>query len=433
MRRHRPTNDNPVGSTGRAWHASAVLRKELAEILCDRRTVLTLVLMPLLLYTLLSFAFRQFLMAFMTSTVVSKELTIGVDTEEQKRIVEAYLAYGAEVPWWKVAGMVGLQSPPATPGPLMAGSYCLAGRFLHEPHIFLPRYDPVGRKGPSPLSIEVKGNAGKALAYGEIDVAVRVSPSASMVQLARESPLAVSAIAASTVGCLSLPQGTGPLLAASTLYPGRVVRTHPLTLLIEGKRPMVLNWDVRFLQFSPRSREVVYVLDQHVNLANARQLHGILSKRGSFVPPVPVRVVRLGVETSEPAPGLSLTALVPLILILMTITGAVYPAIDLTAGERERGTLEILVAAPVPRLALLLAKYIAVVVVAMLTATVNLAMMLVTLHLNGLTGEVFKQTGITVQLVAQLFFLLVLFAAFFSAVLLALTSFAQASRKRKPT
>jgi len=42
----------------------------------------------------------------------------------------------------------------------------------------------------------------------------------------------------------------------------------------------------------------------------------------------------------------SLASLVPLILILMTVTGAVYPAIDLTAGERERGTLEILVAAP---------------------------------------------------------------------------------------
>ena len=30
-----------------------------------------------------------------------------------------------------------------------------------------------------------------------------------------------------------------------------------------------------------------------------------------------------------------LGALLPLVLILMTITGAVYPAIDLTAGERE--------------------------------------------------------------------------------------------------
>lgn len=124
-----------------------------------------------------------------------------------------------------------------------------------------------------------------------------------------------------------------------------------------------------------------------------------------------------------------MATLVPLILILMTITGAVYPAIDLTAGERERGTLEILVAAPVPRLALLFAKYLAVLAVAMLTAVINLAMMLLTLQLNGLTSQVFKDTGITVELVLQLLALLVLFATFFSAVLLALTSFARSFKE----
>src|SRR5207253_6421464 len=61
----------------------------------------------------------------------------------------------------------------------------------------------------------------------------------------------------------------------------------------------------------------------------------------------------------------SLKTLVPLILVLMTITGAVYPAIDLTAGERERGTLEMLVAAPVSRLELMLGKYVAVLTVAL--------------------------------------------------------------------
>ena len=80
----------------------------------------------------------------------------------------------------------------------------------------------------------------------------------------------------------------------------------------------------------------------------------------------------------------SLAAVVPFILILMTITGAVYPAIDLTAGERERGTLEILVAAPVPRLGLLFAKYVAVVTVAILTALVNLLAMIAVLTWSGL-------------------------------------------------
>ncbi len=67
-----------------------------------------------------------------------------------------------------------------------------------------------------------------------------------------------------------------------------------------------------------------------------------------------------------------LAGVVPLILILMTITGGVYPAIDLTAGERERGTLEALIASPVSRFQLVASKYVAVVTVSILTALINL-------------------------------------------------------------
>jgi ABC-2 type transport system permease protein/sodium transport system permease protein len=127
--------------------------------------------------------------------------------------------------------------------------------------------------------------------------------------------------------------------------------------------------------------------------------------------------------------ALSLTTLVPLILILMTITGAVYPAIDLTAGERERGTLETLMAAPVPRLGLLAAKYVAVLTVALLTAGANLLAMTVTLISGGLGKLVFGEAGLSLLVVLQVLALLILFAAFFSAILLALTSFARSFKE----
>src|SRR5256885_5434426 len=121
---------------------------------------------------------------------------------------------------------------------------------------------------------------------------------------------------------------------------------------------------------------------------------------------MPARVVR---KIDEPIPlesnQLSLTAVIPLILILMTITGAVYPAIDLTAGERERGTLEILVAAPIPRLELLFAKYVSVLTVAVLTALVNLGTMTLTLRFSGLGALVFGG-GLSFGVVVQIFFLL---------------------------
>lgn len=63
--------------------------------------------------------------------------------------------------------------------------------------------------------------------------------------------------------------------------------------------------------------------------------------------------------------------IMPVILVLMTVTGAVYPAIDLTAGERERGTLETLMVAPVPTLDIVAGKFLVVIMVSLITALLN--------------------------------------------------------------
>src|SRR5207248_368580 len=88
-----------------------------------------------------------------------------------------------------------------------------------------------------------------------------------------------------------------------------------------------------------------------------------------------------------------------------------------------------LVAAPVPRFALLTAKYIAVVTVAVLTAVVNLVSMVITLQVSGVAQQFLGDTGLTPLLILQMFGLLLLFAAFFSAVLLSLTSFARSFKE----
>src|SRR5262249_48204768 len=144
------------------------------------------------------------------------------------------------------------------------------------------------------------------------------------------------------------------------------------------------------------------------------------------VPPrsSPVRVTVKALSAAGPKSSALIPVLVPLVLILMTMTGAVYPAIDLTAGERERGTMEILAAAPIPRVTVLLAKYIAVLTVALLTALANIGSMAVTLHVTGL-GEALFGGSFAFPVLLQVLALLVLFASFFSAVLLAVTSFAR--------
>jgi sodium transport system permease protein len=77
--------------------------------------------------------------------------------------------------------------------------------------------------------------------------------------------------------------------------------------------------------------------------------------------------------------GYLLSKALPLFIVLMVLLGAFYPAIDVTAGERERGTLETVLCAPIRRVDLMLGKVLAVAALAALTGVLNLASMAVTL------------------------------------------------------
>jgi sodium transport system permease protein len=77
--------------------------------------------------------------------------------------------------------------------------------------------------------------------------------------------------------------------------------------------------------------------------------------------------------------GYVLSKLLPLIVVVMIMLGAFYPAIDITAGERERGTLETILSAPVSRFDLMTGKVLAVATLSAVTGLLNMASMSLTL------------------------------------------------------
>jgi sodium transport system permease protein len=77
--------------------------------------------------------------------------------------------------------------------------------------------------------------------------------------------------------------------------------------------------------------------------------------------------------------GYLLSKALPLFVVLMVLLGAFYPAIDVTAGERERGTLETVLCSPIRRFDLMLGKVLAVATLASITGVLNLASMAITL------------------------------------------------------
>lgn len=141
----------------------------------------------------------------------------------------------------------------------------------------------------------------------------------------------------------------------------------------------------------------------------------------------PIHVSAENVATPQKVGGMLLGSIVPLVLVLMTITGAIYPAIDLTAGERERGTLETLIVCPVPPVELMTGKYLVVATVAMMGAALNLISMGATLHFGGFTKMISASgdTELPLEVLPVILIVLIPFAMLFSAIMVAVCSYAR--------
>ena len=70
----------------------------------------------------------------------------------------------------------------------------------------------------------------------------------------------------------------------------------------------------------------------------------------------PTRITPIDVYTKSESLGKLIGGLLPYMFVLFCFMGAMYPAIDLFTGEKERGTMETLLASPASRLSILLGK-----------------------------------------------------------------------------
>jgi sodium transport system permease protein len=98
-----------------------------------------------------------------------------------------------------------------------------------------------------------------------------------------------------------------------------------------------------------------------------------LSERGlagDFIKPFETK--RQNVAPPEKVGGNLLGGMVPYIIIILCFTGAMYPAIDLTAGEKERGTMETLLCSPVHRINIVLGKFLMVMTASIATIVLTL-------------------------------------------------------------
>ncbi|MDE0574873.1 MAG: ABC transporter permease subunit [Candidatus Poseidoniales archaeon] len=137
-------------------------------------------------------------------------------------------------------------------------------------------------------------------------------------------------------------------------------------------------------------------------------------------------------DTADVASGGDLAAMglamfIPLVVAMWTTTAAIQPSIDLTAGERERGTMEALLCTPTSRSALLFGKWLAVATVACVSVLGQMAGLL--FAINFLMGGGLEAPNISTTGVLLLLLSVILFAIFVVAIELAVAVRAHSVRE----
>ena len=214
----------------------------------------------------------------------------------------------------------------------------------------------------------------------------------------------------------------------------RAEGSHPLSLDLQLQVPQP---EIFVNMASDKSRMAYNRVDRVLDRWRREIIHQNL--RTSNVPVAatePFEVAETDVSEEETRRAAVWSKVLPFIVLIWALTGAFYPAIDLCAGEKERGTLETLLTSPARRSEIVWGKLLTVIVFSVATALLNLVSM-------GITGAFIMQqiervtdVGIGLDLgppslaaIGWLLLATVPIAALFSALALAIAAFARSSKE----
>ena len=130
------------------------------------------------------------------------------------------------------------------------------------------------------------------------------------------------------------------------------------------------------------------------------------------------------ISTMQEVLGKTVGGFLPYMFVIFMFTGAMYAGIDLSAGEKERGTLETLLSSPASRLEIVLGKFVVVAAIGIASALISMLGLYIGVRVA--VGEIPPEALDVVwdilnwKVVAMIATLLLPLAAFFAAMILAL-------------
>ena len=199
------------------------------------------------------------------------------------------------------------------------------------------------------LAIVGAENGPELVAYLEETGSVSlVDPPADIEEALQEGDLAVA---------LSIPPGFSAAIAAE----------EPISVTVLTNQSALLAG-----QAASRVRGLIDVFSRELVAQR-------LSARGIDIALLePIQVQTENLASDEQIGGTVLGMLLPMFIAVWAVVGGMYTAIDVTAAEKERGTLEPLLAAPASRVQIVLGKLLAVVT----TSTTAVLLSVVSMYLS---------------------------------------------------
>ncbi len=305
----------------------AILFKELRETLRDRRTLLMTVGLPVLLYPLVILAF--------TRIAESGEDAIAAD----KSVVAMWGSVPAPVDAaLKDSGDLTLQAWGEAPDDVRTG--LPAGRFERRD---LLGTDGVAGQGAGQPASPLRRSSGGSGGGGRLET----EPENPVLAAAR------AAVASRKVQAVIVAWPDTPTAFAQ----GDAV---PLTVYYDS---------VRRESSVAHDRVNTALRDARDRIVDERQRAHNLP--GGFAEGLAVHT--RNTSSAERRSGQLLGSLLPYILLTLSVLGGMYAAIDLTAGEKERGTMQTLLCAPITSAEIVLAKFLTVWLLSLLSLVANLA------------------------------------------------------------
>jgi sodium transport system permease protein len=152
----------------------------------------------------------------------------------------------------------------------------------------------------------------------------------------------------------------------------------------------------------------------------------------------PFEIKQENVAPPEKVGGAAIGGFLGYFVIVLCLQGAMYPAIDLTAGEKERGTMETILSSPISRVHLVFGKFFLVLTAALVTAALSVTSMGVSFwgsqmfhafDAGGASDAGSSQLRIGLGAILSVFLMALPLAVMFSAALLTIALFAKSHKE----